>query len=404
MAADVNLNLQGRLRTIPRTPLWGVLDSAVGSLLTFVVVVASTRISGVETVGQVALVSSVVLACLGFFRLGIAIPYLKVIGSGNESASRLVVGVAVVPVLAVALIGLTIGGAVGSSIIVSGAFWLAAALLQEAYRNTLMVAMRYGALLMADVVGLVVTTILLPVCHSTVALVMALFAGCLAASGAGALLARGIPGMSIRASIRHWRDRLGRHAGPLMLDGVVFTIAAQGLLWVLAARASVAEVGIYRLALMIAFPLGVVQAGITTPILQRLARTPRAQTSRIALRWSLLLGAGAAGIAIFSLVFLPLINTFLVDPPSYVTLVLAALVLLNAVSLFAYEPISRSCVLVGQTLSMAWWRAVSGTVSLILVFATPWGLSSQGAAAAVLAGTLVFGIALLRLNRVKRAE
>lgn len=367
---------------------WTVLDAATGSLLSLLLVVAATRIGGVEATGQLALMSTVVLTALGFFRLSVGVPYLKAASAGEAQAGRLITAVTVLPCAATLVTGVLLGVVLGSSLIVVTSLWTAAALLQDSQRHLQMGLRRYRSLLVLDLLTLAVTLGLLTIADSAVEIALGVAFGMSVSAAAGIVMARGLVPVRVLEGVAQWWRTMRSTAGPLVVDGVIYTIATQSLVWVLAIRASVPEVGIYRVALMLAFPMTILQSGLSNILLQRLSAEQGRRLSVLGRRMAGRLALVSVGVAFASLLMLPVLNRVLLSSPS-VSVALACLVLANAVLVITAEPLSRAAVVQGRVLAMATSRAIAGAAALSLCLATGLGLTASGTAAAILIGQLL---------------
>ena len=380
---------------------WAILDSGITSILSFVVVVASSRVGGAETIGQVALLASVVLVFIGFSRLSIGLPFLKAVSSGESQPTKLVASL-IMPIVAVTgVIGGLLALLTDSFILFAGSLWVVTALVQDAERYVLIAQKQYSRLFIVDTAALLVALLGLIFANSLTEIALAVSLGFCISTVVAKVFSRSLTSYGVLHSWRAWRDKMAPTAGPLLLDGLVFIIVTQSLVWILAIRADVDEVGVFRVALLLAFPLSVIQSGVSNPILQRLASRDLSVVGRLAQKLSFQLTAGATALALLSLLLLPAINRFMLAPPVQVGLLLAFLVLGNAILVFASEPLNRACVVRGSVLAMASWRALSGTVAFVIVLATNLGTNATGVALAVLMSQCVFVVALWRILRVR---
>jgi O-antigen/teichoic acid export membrane protein len=378
---------------------WAILDSGITSILSFIVVVASSRVGGAETIGQVALLASVVLAFIGFSRLGIGLPFLKAISSRESQPTKLVASMMIPIAAAIGVLGVLLALLTDSFILFTGALWVVTALIQDAERYILIAQEQYGRLVIIDIAALLVAFLGLVFANSSAEIALAVSLGYCISTAVAKIFSRSTPSSGILDSWRTWRHEMVSAAGPLLLDGLVFIMVSQSLVWILAIRADVDEVGVFRVALLLAFPLSVIQAGVSNPILQKLASCDLSVVTRLARKLSLQLTAGATALALLSLLLLPVVNRIMLTPPAKVGVLLAFFVLGNAILVFASEPLNRGCVVKGKVLAMASWRALSGTLAFLIVLATNLGTTANGVALAVLMGQCAFVIALWRILR-----
>ncbi len=370
------------------------MDSGVTSLLSLVVVLASIRIGGVDAAGQVALLASVVLASIGFFRLGIAVPFLTSISSGRAKPTSMVSSVILPAATTVAVGGALLATVSHSFIIFAGALWVSTALLQDAERYVLIAREKYRRLLLIDILVLLFVFVGQFFANSPAGIALAVSFGLIVSTVIARGFSRKIPHIGVRTSFRTWWREHRTSAGPLLIDGLVFTIVSQSLVWILAIRSDVDEVGLLRIALIVAFPLSVIQSGVSNPILQKLAALNLNEVARVSQKYALRLMAAASCLALASLLLLPVINRIMLTPPAKVGLWLAIFVLGNAVLIFSAEPLNRACIVRGRVMGMALWRALSGTFAFLIVLTTTAGLSATGVALAIFIGQSVLIVSL----------
>lgn len=371
---------------------WGVADAAAMSAMSLVIVIMGTRIGGVETAGQLSLMASVVLAALGFFRLGIGVPFLKESSANTGPPGREIVALSRSIAVLVVIVGGAIALATRSNFVLATSVWIAAALLLDSQRHIQMSLGRYQRLFFLDAVAAMATIAGAFFAQSAVQVALSASTALLAASILGYLFSRHLLSSGMRAALSCWWLQMRRAAGPLVVDGVVFTIAAQAFIWVLAWRADVSELGLYRIALLLAFPMSIMQTGVSNIVLQQLAASSNDLVQHRAAMRAGFLFVIAVGVALPSLLLLPFVNRLLLDKPPYVPIALAGLVLGNAVIVMTTEPLGRACIVMSRTLAMATARAAAGVLTLILCVLTPLGTNAVGAAGAVLLGQVIFSM------------
>jgi O-antigen/teichoic acid export membrane protein len=279
---------------------WGLLDQLASSGTNFGLSLFGGRVLGASGLGVIAIGFSAYLIVLGFQRSLFAEPLVIVssdhgqeVRRGTRSTISATIGFGLVAACAVALLGLWIGGAVGRGLVIF-APWLLPALLQDLWRTLLFRDGRGGAATANDAAWLITMSAGLAVSYgSRDAWVIVTCWGIGATAGTifGFLQLR-VLGAHPKAS---WEWMI-RNAWPigrwLVAESIVYTVASQLVLFLLAGLLGVAAVGGLRSVQVIFAPLSVLGPAATLPglpLMRKAVEESRTAARTLALKMSVAL-------------------------------------------------------------------------------------------------------------------
>ena len=388
-----------RRQYLHRVPWWPVIDAGATSLLTFAVMLAAVNEGGPALVGEVALVNSVVLVAVGVSRQLISTPFLTAEREGSIPHSRLPWDLLSAPATLFLALGIALSLMPTTQIVGLGMLWIGVAVLQDAQRTILIGWNRYRSVAIIDTLALVLLLPVLLLQTTASGIVLSVCFGLMASTAFGLILNRNVRSDRFAGSVSQWHANLAHLARPLLVDSLVYLTTTQLFIWLLAVRATVAQVGQLRVATMLAFPLTILATGLSTPILQWLASAESNARWRRAIRLCIVLFITTVAVSAVVLLLLPAVNSWLLAEDENLSVLLVVLVLFNAGVVLSAMTFAWTAVLGGRTARIALWRAITGVSSLALLGWTELGTSATGAAAATLAGTVLLMAATVGLAR-----
>lgn len=256
-----------------------VLDQALNSIITFVLVAAIARSGGVSLVGAVAILQTIALTGLAGSR-AIGIDVWAAAG-GTAQERRDALGPSVLVGLGVFIINtvpwLLLGG--GSSPLTI--YWLAspAIVLMDAVRILLLHANKTWISIAVN--SFIIIALLIAIMNSFPAsIILGIYL-----SGLVAAIVLGLVGLKIRPPFPSLKYSLRNRSrsGPFLIEISLGSIMQQALFMLLALLSSVEAAGQIRIAQTLLGPMAVIHAGLSPQLLRRLAQIPTASRRRIAL-------------------------------------------------------------------------------------------------------------------------
>lgn len=377
-------------------------DSAIVSLLGFYVVWASAKLEGASSVGLVALASSAVLLCVGFHRMLIGLPVIALGPTGGESKRNYSFALSVYFGIFILSISLTAALVAREPLIAASGVWAFMAVVQDAQRYAAMLLDRYRLLLALDLVLLASSIAFVSFATSVTALILALALGAVPSTAAGIAALELRPQLWLFQVARWWRSHLMVRAGPLALDGAIFTVASQGFLWILAGRSSVEEVGELRLALLFGAPFTIVMAGLLNSMIQAYVHQDSNSRRISARRHSLWLALGGSLMGLLLLAVAPYIVAYAENQGTAMSLTAIHFVLINSILLLVSTPAVALAITQRGVLQVATIRTVAGLILLILMAISVLGTSAAGAAAATAIASLVLVVGVLAVDMIRK--
>jgi O-antigen/teichoic acid export membrane protein len=262
---------------------WGILDQVVSSATNFGLSLVAGRLLGASGLGVIAIGFSAYLIVLGFHRALVSEPLIVVSVTDAEAERRATrssisatAGLGLASAVIVALVGLWIGGPIGRGLLIF-APWVLPALLQDLWRMLLFRGEKGGAATANDAIWLITMAALLTTSHGfradwTIVACWGL--------GATASAIVGFAQLRLRAGRpRTSWNWLIREAWPVgrwfATEGIVYTAASQGVVFLLAALIDTAAAGGLRSVQVIFAPLSLLGPAAALPGLPLLSKAIR---------------------------------------------------------------------------------------------------------------------------------
>jgi O-antigen/teichoic acid export membrane protein len=277
---------------------WGLLDQLASSGTNFGLSLVGGRLLGVSGLGVITIGFSAYLIVLGFQRSLLSDPFIVVSSEytseerrrGTKGSITATVGLGLVAAAIIAVLGLWIGGAIGRGLLIF-APWLVPALIQDLWRMLLFRDERGGAATANDAVWLTTMSGCLLISrgfHADWVLVSCWGLGAMASTifGFAQLRAWGAPPKSA------WKWMI-TDAWPVgrwfAAGGIVYTIASQLVVFLLAGLLGAAAVGGLRSVQVIFAPLSVLGPAAALPglpMIRKAVGESHAKARTLALRLS----------------------------------------------------------------------------------------------------------------------
>lgn len=354
-----------------------VVDQAVLAATSFVLLFFAGRIGGLSDVGTIGLVQTAALVMVGFSRMLLFQP-LMVDRVEMAFRSAFTVTLAIVAVAVAISFVLWLGNF--SEYACIGIMIGSASLAQEFFRVRLLSVGLAWKVLISSIPLALIVCVAAPFANSILALTAVWLGAICATVLLGAFLA---PSRLTRlGSAFVWLSGTPRALGlPLLVDGVLYTLVAQGSLIWLGAASGLEEIGMLRLASLLLGPIGVLAVALSnwvlpstppTGVLTRKVVVAVALTTMMSALVVILL------VAISSLIA-PLFGVDSVTLPAF--RVVMALVGTSAVLAIAATGFQSSLKMVQRYWPLVTLRSVTSAVMVLLITMTPLGLGASGIAA-----------------------
>lgn len=273
---------------------WTVFDQGLSAASNLVVSIAAGRAGGEQLLGAFTIGFTVYLLLLGFSRALFSEPLLSLPVEDDRTPDRAAVTcVAMYSVVAGGAVAL-VGAALGSTTLLAVAVVLPALLGQDLLRFAAFRRRRARSAAALDGIWLGALLLAWPVLTSTgsAAVLVLLW-------GAGAALAvlwglRAVTPTGPRTAWRWWQRDARRVGGLLAVEGVVYSVTGQGVVFGLAALLGTAELGRLRAAQLLLGPATTMLVAFNAFVLPRLA----SRADRVSSRQALQLSAASAAASV----------------------------------------------------------------------------------------------------------
>lgn len=396
-----------RMRRALASISWSTVDQILSALSNFVIMVAVTRTTGAEGLGQFAVAFSAYLVVLGFSRSLISQPLL----AHPHTAARKAENATVTLTLAFACMGAIVvagvGVALGRPAMLVAAASLPVTLFQDLLRFQAFRRKKPRLAALADGGWLIGSLLAWPVITTASSPSVAL--GCWAGAAllgtlAGWLALRpGIAGP--RAAVAWWRRDTRGLAIPLTFDSILSTISTLGLVFIVAWMIGDAALGVLRAGQVYFGPLGTLFTAFSIFAVPHLAQRRTVMSVRLAFQLSAAITAIAIVACGATILAEPVLQTVLyadaIDVPLVLMIPIAAQVVLAA-SGSGLSLISKVRHRAGD---IAWSRLWSSLVGLALILAATHTYGLKGAAWALVAQAATFtAMRAVHINRHKTAN
>jgi O-antigen/teichoic acid export membrane protein len=292
--------IAGRLRFADRRDFaWGFASQGASSVTNLGLSILAGRLLGASALGAIFVGFSYYLLAMGFQRSLIVDPLLTATATLDENARRaatrtalttaLLLAVAATALLLVAAVA--VPGRAGHGLVLFVP-WLLPALVQDFWRSVLFRDRRGGAGALNDILwfaGMAVTLPLVLVVRTEWIVVANWGFGALVAATAGFIQSRLGPA-GTRISIRWWTTRAWKLGRWLAAETIVYTVASQVLVFMLAAILGTRSLGGLRAVQTMFGPLTLLASALALPGLPALSRALAVSADR-AIRVAVYVGA-----------------------------------------------------------------------------------------------------------------
>ena len=289
----------GRLRTADsRGFAWGFVSQGASSVTNLGLSLLAGRLLGPSGLGSMFVGFSYYLLAIGFLRSLITDPLLAATASLDEDARRSATRSALTMALLFAavattlliVVGVMVPSEVGHGLILFVP-WLLPAIVQDFWRSVLFRDRRGAAGALNDTLWFAAMAVTLPVVLlvRTDWIVVANWGfGALVAATAGLIQSRVTPA-GVRTSVRWWRVRAWKLGRWLVAETVVYTVASQLLVFILAGILGTRPLGGLRAVGTLFGPLTLLAPALALPGLPALSRVA-AESAERAVRLALSIG------------------------------------------------------------------------------------------------------------------
>jgi O-antigen/teichoic acid export membrane protein len=266
---------------------WTAVDQFLFALSNLAVTLAVARGGGAEALGRFSVAFAAYLIVLGCSRALVSEPLLALpqnddVSSAEAKSNTLTLLCAIAGSFIVAVVGLILGRVELLVIAVA----LPPALAQDILRYQAFRRQKPAMAALLDASWLVAslaTWRLVTTAGSTTVALLCWTGGALLSIGIGWRALR--PRLSgARVAINWWRQEARSLANPLLLDGIIYIVSGQALVFVVASMVGDDQLGVLRAGQVYFAPLGLLLTALGVLAVPHLAQRPKATTGVVAVR------------------------------------------------------------------------------------------------------------------------